>query len=290
MSVKRFEMISSPLEKIPNRFRIDVEADGEDLSGILEYFRGKVGTLWTPPHGPFRYAFYFYDSSEKDRETLTGFLSGQDVPTTESFKPELNQEAETIETEMESTRTDAVLTPSDLEKIQKIEIKSEVEEFEVKGENAGREEKSGEGEILKEETGDSDEEILKVEETQPMEMVPSTVRDISLVYFYPKGQEDLAEKVHAALTDTLKKKKMRCSFRKALSISYKLPDLMEIDEAVAKARRMSVDSLIGIGEIQDLQVLAEVCRQNSIFIQMISPKYVDKRFWCLGMAMEIAAR
>ena len=105
--ISRWEVLPAPEAKYPNRYRVNIAGEAEDLELLKEIFKDKVGKIWTPRKGFFNLSFYFFpsgDDVQRLEKILTDKSSTADGAsvTAEGFEQEGELEKPDLEIETAS--------------------------------------------------------------------------------------------------------------------------------------------------------------------------------------------
>lgn len=75
--IEKWEVLPYPSDRDPNRYRISLRADGQDVAKVRSAFPGRVGAIWVPRRKPYNCAFFLYSISPQEKNDLENMLSGK---------------------------------------------------------------------------------------------------------------------------------------------------------------------------------------------------------------------
>lgn len=75
--IHQWEMLSYPSEKDPQRYRISLWADAQDMEQLRKLFPGRAGSVWTPQRQPYTSSCFLYKLSSEESQDLEEILSGR---------------------------------------------------------------------------------------------------------------------------------------------------------------------------------------------------------------------
>jgi hypothetical protein len=307
--IERWEILPDPHERFPNRYRVNVAAEEGDLRPLPDLFPKKVGKVWSPRAGDYRFSFYFYEPTREERDALARFLSGEP-----SYRPAVSggridpssePQVEVISTGRSEhpspvpPSAGAPLVESASDALQdwmggapsfpspRQEVQAAGSEIPLPAEPAPSPEEPPEI-VSRTEAAVPEERLILSNEPAPP--IPSGHLYLRLGYFVPYDIPQIADDIQGVLVQTLESRKMPFVFHKVFSYPYQWPDRPLVDQVIEACRSQKADALICVGEPRRLELMMERCAEEGIKHYPLSREDARKRYWRLGLITRIVVK
>lgn len=66
----KWEIIGAPAPQHPNRHRVNIKCDNDDLKKVIDFYGKKCGTPWKAKNKEYDFSFYIYNVTDRDVESF----------------------------------------------------------------------------------------------------------------------------------------------------------------------------------------------------------------------------
>lgn len=290
--IEKWEILPSPNEEYPRRYRVNVSAGEEELAPLFKLFQEKAGKPWVPRLGSYKLSFYFYDLTDDDRRTVENFFKNSDLPA------ELPQAAPPAPTAFTWPEAPAPTSPPEMPSL--VEPTSPLPPLSGVFSRPSAPEPAPEPpsvyNTLAESTPDpappppKDQPFaLLLSDGQPPAMEPGRIM-IKMAYVVPQDTAFLGDQIHNLLVQTVESRKMPFVFHRLFVFTYRWMDKDAETALMEACQRQGVDCLICVGDEKQLHPLSERAAERKIPFHVLSRDDARKQYWRLGLITRIVLK
>jgi hypothetical protein len=274
--IEKWEIVSDPNERFPNRDRVNVSAQEDDLKPLLNRFSEKMGKPWKRSVGPFNLSFYLYDLTGEERAAVEAFLSQKGAVVLASPAPDARTPAPEPPSELRpgpaAHRPPPPVPERERPASPALGSDHGAPETKPSGEGAGLED----GRLV----------LGPPEETSGVK----GRRVVRLGYVVPASMVSAGDQIHRVLEQTLESQSLPFALHKTFFFFYPILDADTVDDVVAAAEKHRVDMLISVGENARIQPLLDRCQEKRVPCHFLSRDDVDKKYWRFGLVTRVVLR